>query len=88
MYAIATVVVAPAVDLLRQAVNALAGANLVAQQGLQAPASWLGPIAYLGPGWVAAIASLCAGAALLLVLQAALAAYKLYLSLKAGVKWW
>ena len=88
MYAIADVVVAPAVNLLQAAVNGLANANLVASQGLANPGVWLGPIAYMGPGWEALLASLLGGGALVLALRAAMAAYRLYLRLKEGVQWW
>ena len=88
MYAIADVIVAPAVALLQAAVSALTGANLVAAQGLSDPGAWLGPIALLGPGWMFAITSLLGGAALVVTLGAAMSAYRLYLNLKQGVKWW
>jgi hypothetical protein len=88
MYAITNAIIVPASDLLQSAVNALQNANLVAAQGLSGAGTWLGPITYLGPGWQAALASALAAAALVVAVRAALGAYRFYLSLKQGVKWW
>ena len=78
----------PAINVLQSAISALSGASLVAQRGIADPGAWLGPVAYLGSGWVAAVTSLLAAAGLLMSLQAALAAYRVYLRLKQGVQWW
>ena len=88
MYAIADIIVQPAINLLTEAVNGLSGASLVAQRGIADPAAWLGPVALLGPGWVTAVTSLLSSAALLVTLKAATSAYRLYLLMKQGVQWW
>ena len=88
MYAIADIIVQPAITLLQDAITALEGASLVAQRGIADPGQWLGPVTYLGSGWTTAVGSLLAATGLMVALMAAVAVYRLYLALKAGVQWW
>jgi|GEM_PF-2323229 len=88
MYAIADIIVNPAVAALQAAVGALEQTNRIATAGVPNAGQWLGPVAWLGPGWESAISTILIAGSILVALQAAIAAYRVYLALKAGVKWW
>lgn len=77
----------PATQLLQHAYDALVGASLLASRGLDIGA-YLGPLAWLGPQWLALIKSVFLSAALVVSVLVARSLFDLYLSLKSSVKWW
>ena len=65
----------------------LATVALSARQGIDL-GLYFGPVARLGPGWQAALATLTAGAGLVAVLLLVRGLYSVYLDAKQGLKWW
>lgn len=80
-------VLSPALKILQDARDYLATVALGARRGIDL-SHYLGPLAVLGPGFQAMLATLITGAVLILTIALAKGAYSLYLQFKQGVKWW
>lgn len=77
----------PASNLMNQAYSAIIQANLIAYRGLDI-GRYMGPLAWLGPSWLALIKSVFLAAALVLAVYMARVMFDLYLTMKEAVKWW
>lgn len=78
---------APAVEFLTLARDRLDDVALSARVGIDL-GKYLAPARVLGSGFALMLQTLIAGAILAVVILAARAAFGLYLSFKAGIKWW
>lgn len=77
----------PPEQLLSQAIAYLAHLSTVAAAGLHLE-TYFGWFSVLDPAWEGVVSSLMGSVVLIGVLQLVRSVYRLYLSLKRGVKWW
>lgn len=77
----------PPINFLQLIINYINNAALVAGNGINLSdyVSWIG---LLGDSWVKVLNSILASFTLILTLFVGQKIYKLYLSFKAGIKWW
>ena len=80
-------ILGPVIDLLQAVDGHLSELALGIQRGIDL-GRYLGPLAHMGPGWIALAATAATGAAVVVTAGLGRAGYSLYLSIKAGVKWW
>lgn len=77
----------PALQFLQRARDSLTSIAAPVRRGIDLGA-YLGPLKVLGPGFEAALATLIAGAVVLITIALARGGYAMYLRFKEGVKWW
>lgn len=87
MQEVIDLVFSPVVSVLQQAVAWLSSARLMAFRGININ-HYLGYVAWLGPTWLGVVQTTITCAYLVALVHVSLAAWGLYLRLKAGVKWW
>lgn len=77
----------PVTELLTRVAAWLEQAALVAERGFDL-SRYLGYVAWLPPSWLGLVKHVTLAAALVAVVAAAMAGWRLYLRLKASVQWW
>lgn len=77
----------PVLQLLQDVLNFLAHASTISGAGINISDyfSWVG---VLDPAWQGIVNALLGGFSFLAIIYIARAAYRFYLSLKDGIKWW
>lgn len=86
-YRIVDTFLQPIINILVAVRDRLDYVSMVAARGLNLD-YYLGPVMMMGPQWRVLIASVIAGAFLILTVLVARKGYGIYLALKEGVKWW